>query len=187
MRTANYDGEVLYTAFRRDLYEMLGLETVWLSPTPHIADSRFEKQSGCPRFCVMLYLRNKLTGFRFRVFNIHLGHISPEARALGMQATFDYVDREGAKEDLPYVILGDFNAEPDDAPILLANAHTDVFDLTKDIPYTFHGFGTKQIKIDYIYATAAFEHALTKIEPWNEEYSVIYLSDHYPISTEFDV
>ena len=62
MRSENYDGEGLYTAVRKDIFDVLGGETFWLSPTPYIAGSRFEKQSDCPRICVYTLVRHKTGG-----------------------------------------------------------------------------------------------------------------------------
>ena len=101
MRSHRFDNEGLYLAARKDAFEVIGFESVWLSPTPYTPGSRYPDQSPCPRICTMMYLRHKETNLRMRVFNLHLDHISEEARVLGMRAALDFVDSYNAKESLP--------------------------------------------------------------------------------------
>ena len=74
-RDSDYDGEGVFTAVRNDTFDIIGIETIWLSPTPYIAGSRFENQSECPRICLMTQLLNKKSRKLLRVFNLHLDHI----------------------------------------------------------------------------------------------------------------
>ena len=113
MRSENFDTEGLYIAAKKEAFEVIGLESVWLSSTPYTAGSRFEDQSIFPRICTMTYLRHRENNFRVRVFNLHLDHISEPARTLGAKAVLDFVRSYDNKEKLPTVILGDFNATPD--------------------------------------------------------------------------
>ena len=46
-----YDGENNMIAFRQDKYELMRLETFWLSETPDTPGSRYPNQSDCPRVC----------------------------------------------------------------------------------------------------------------------------------------
>ena len=48
-RGADYMGEHNPVAFDSSKYELLGLDTSWLSDTPYVPGSRYEKQSSCPR------------------------------------------------------------------------------------------------------------------------------------------
>lgn len=181
-RNADYSGEGLYTAIRTESIELLGLEVIWLSPTPYIAGSRFSDQSECPRTCVMTHIRNKNTGEMMRIYNVHLDHISNSARELGMSAVFDYVEEQNKKLSLPYIILGDLNATPDSGVIKMCNDADGIFDATRDIPYTFHAFGQKQSKIDYIFLSDNFKKRVADCSAWTEEFDGIYLSDHFPVS-----
>ena len=193
MRSKSFDNEGLYIAARKDAFEVIGLETVWLSETPYEAGSRFENQSICPRVCTMLYVRHRESNFRMRIFDLHLDHISEEARMLGMRATLDFVESYDAKEKLPTVILGDYNAGPDCSTIKYCNEYekTPLFDVTKDIPLTYHGFGGLLIpeweKIDYIYVTGELEKRHISTEIWDTCKNGIYLSDHYPVCAEFEI
>ena len=111
-RDADYTGEGLYTAIRKDLYVFLGVEMFWLSPTPFVAGSRFKNQSPCPRICLVTKIRNKNTNEIFRMINLHLDHVSDEARMLGLDCIFKFLDKYEELEHIPMVMLGDFNALP---------------------------------------------------------------------------
>lgn len=184
-RYENYDGEGLAIAIRKDTMALHGLEVFWLSPTPQKPGSRFENQSDCPRICQIAVLREKKTGKLFRVFNVHLDHISEEARVLGMGAVMEAIEKENKKLSLPLFLLGDMNAYPESMAI--QNAKEILVDLTEHTGGTYHAFGTAEEKIDYI-----FTDAQTAKKPWQcarlerTEHG-IFLSDHYPVMAEGEI
>ena len=191
-RSANYDGEGLYTAVRKSTCSLLGFETIWLSPTPYVAGSRFEAQSHCPRICVEAKIRHNESGKIFRLYNVHLDHVSDEARILGMEVAFNFID--SFKDGAPIVILGDFNAYPDSKTMEMCNARTDIREVTAHITETFHNFGRgseanngENVKIDYIYMSHELADVTSKVEAWTDKSYDIWLSDHYPLCAELEV
>lgn len=183
-RCEQYDGEGLYTAFRREL-TLIGYDTFWLSETPELPASRFKEQSGCPRICVCTSFRQD--GKTIHVYNNHLDHISDSARILGIGLILERVRqklKDGA-DDTVY-ILGDFNALPDSETIARCERETAVklVDLTKALPVSFHKYGSRAIKIDYIFTNAANVGNIISCRIWDSESDGIYLSDHYPIEVE---
>ena len=187
MRSKLFDNEGLYFAIRRDAFEVIGFESIWLSPEPYTPGSRYPDQSPCPRICTMMYLRHKESNFRLRVFNLHLDHISEEAKVLGMRAALDFVDSYNAKEALPTVILGDFNAFPDSDVIAMVKSRGDLCDVTADVPFTFHNYGKGQLKIDYIFLSPSLADKVSSIEVWRDEENGVYLSDHYPVCVIIEI
>jgi endonuclease/exonuclease/phosphatase family metal-dependent hydrolase len=183
-RSKNYDGEGLFTAVLKDGFECVAFETFWLSPTPYVAGSRFEKQSECPRVCIMTKIRNKATGELFRTFNVHLDHVSDEARVLGLDCVVDFINSYNQKQALPVVLLGDFNAFPDSETIKHCEACGFLKELTKEVCGTFHGFGQTSQKIDYIYTTEEFALRCESAKKWEDVHEGIFLSDHYPVCVE---
>jgi len=183
-RMENYDGEGLYTAVRTDTYEVDKYETFWLSPTPYVAGSKFENQGYCPRTCVLTLIRNKNDNSLIRIFNIHLDNKSDEARKLGLECVFGFLENEKKMNDVPTIILGDFNAKRDDSihDILCCK---DFFDITKGIETTFHGYGKTQTKFDYIYVDKDLKNKLLSTDVWDDSHMGIYLSDHYPVCAIF--
>ena len=87
--------------------------------------------------------------------------------------------------------MGDFNAAPADPELKplfgKEGAALGLKDMTADTGITFHGYGNKEdeIKIDYLFVTEPFigAHAGTRL--WNDERNGRYLSDHYPVETEY--
>lgn len=183
-READYRGEGLFTAVRKETFSLIAFESFWLSPTPYIAGSRYENQSDCPRICVVTELLHKKSGKLLRTFNIHLDHISDEARRLGMGCVLDFASKFNERINLPMIILGDFNAYPGDGVIKMADEYKGIRDVTKDIDVTFHNFGKDGVKIDYIYMSEMLADNVVKTEKWDDCYNGIYLSDHYPVCAE---
>ena len=192
-RSENYWGEGLFVAVRKENFRVVASESFWISPTPYVPGSRFPIQSECPRICNVVQIRKKESGEMMRLFNIHLDHISDEARIEGMKCVLGKMEEYNARLPLPTVILGDYNAGPDCSTIKYCNEYekTPLFDVTKDIPLTYHGFGGLLIpeweKIDYIYVTGELEKSHISTEIWDTCKNGIYLSDHYPVCAEFEI
>ncbi len=188
-RSAEYSGEGVAIAYRKERFNLFSLDSFWLSDTPEVAGSRIEGQSSCPRICQCALLQEKSSGELFRVVNVHLDYGNPEVEAKEMAQIIAYLNEKNAIVDVPFFVLGDFNSEPDSKAIALCNNSKSpkMIDLTDKIESTFHGFGTKcsDCKIDYIFTdekTAEIPHT---VERWEECLNGIYLSDHYPISVKF--
>lgn len=176
-RTENFDGEGIYTAVRCDLYDVTAFEPFWMSPNPYEPGSRFPEQSECPRICVLTDIRNRKTGERMRLMNVHLDHISDQARELGIRCVLEKAKEYQNRNPLPLVIVGDFNALPGSAPIRICEE----FGL-KDAAYnqkcTFHEFGKREEKLDYIFISKELNAKESFV--WADNRCGIYLSDHYP-------
>lgn len=188
-RNADYTGEGLFTAIRKEAFEMIAYETFWISPTPYVSGSRFEDQSECPRICVVTQIRHKESGKMLRVYNIHLDHISDKARIEGIQCVLEQMERFNRNLELPSMIMGDYNALPDSETIRFCNEHKDpvIKDVTADVPVTYHGYGTDAQKIDYIYVSEDMTSAVNEVGAWETSFNGIYLSDHYPVFADVDM
>ena len=186
----NHDcgGEGLYTAIRKDTVDLIGLDTFWISPEPHEPESKFTDQSTYPRICVMTLLREKQSGLTFRIYNLHLDLIEA-ARLEGIKCVWNQVQQNNTKRYLPYVILGDFNATPDEKCIALCKETGALYDVTESIAYTFHDFGRgvddrPGSKLDYIFVSREFTDRVIDVTVWEDNLNGIYLSDHYPVAVE---
>jgi len=172
----------MFTAIRKESYDLIALETFWLSPTPYKPGTRFENQSPVPRTCVMTQIRHKESGEVMRVFDVHLDHISEEARALGMECILSFLKEYNKKLELPVIMMGDFNAEPDSRAIEMCKECLN--DVTGELEKTFHDFGRDSQKIDYIFVSDEFKARVKKVGIWDDCLDGIYLSDHFPVYTE---
>lgn len=193
-RLENYCGEGLSIAYRKDSMELLSLEHFWLSPTPYIPATRYEIQSEYPRICPAALIKHKEMKKPLKIYNVHLDHISDEARILGVKQIIKKISEEKKIISFPTMIMGDFNAFPESETIDFCkkNAECELIDLSETSGGTFHSFGGRSEnvatgkKIDYIFAdkeTAGKTYSITK---WEDCFNGIYLSDHYPIFLEIN-
>ena len=172
-------------AFREDRFELIGLETRWLSPTPFEPGSRFEIQSRCPRVFTHMQLRPLEGGSPIHVINTHLDHVSEEARALSARQLIAYIRDQLSNRPWPLLLTGDLNAFPDEACVreLLADRQLGLTDQTEGIEISYHGYGTVQKpRIDYI-----FSRSFDRVTPtclWTQVSEGVYLSDHYPVEAQ---
>lgn len=196
-RNADYSGEGLAFAIKKDVIELYGLDVFWLSDTPRVAGSRFEIQSKCPRICQCIMLRDLRSGKLFRVYNVHLDHVSDQARILGIKQLLDYASERQQEMEMPLFILGDFNALPDSETVRYCDGFEalPIVDLTRETGGTWHNFGKPAQnpdrilpeKIDYIYVDEATALKPNTVELWTDEYNGIYLSDHYPVALNIEL
>ena len=180
-RAKDYTDEHNAIAYKKDSFELFGLETFWLSPTPYLPGSRFDEQSICPRVCTVALLKHKNGIKPMRVYNTHLDHEGEQARLLGIGLVLERIKQDYECFPLPSLLMGDFNASPDCKEIQVIEEDGILEDTTKGIEYTFHNFGKSQdfIKIDYIYKSKEF--ICDQIGVWDDVEGGIYLSDHYPV------
>ena len=180
-REKDYGDEHNAVAYRKDQFTLFGLETFWLSPTPHVPGSRFKEQSICPRICTMAMLKHKEIATPIRIYNTHLDHEGEQARLLGIGLVLERIRKDYERFAFPSLLMGDFNATPDCKEIKVIEKDSPLEDITKPIAYTYHEFGTLEqcIKIDYIYKTKEIQ--CEQVQAWDDVEEGIYLSDHYPI------
>ena len=169
---------------KRDMM-LVSCETVALSSSPSIPGSRYigTDQSQCPRIYTRVKLAHRDMAEPFYAYNIHTDHIGKMARALAIMQLVQDV----SGHDLPFVMTGDFNAQPYMDEVKLITKNPRFVDTTAELGYTFHGFGRYEgVKIDYIFADARMkvvESCRTHIDAIDG----VYVSDHCPIYTVFDI
>ena len=178
-RDADFNGESIPIAFRKDKFKMRAFECFWISPTPEIPGSRYAEQGRSLRICNVLTLYSVEEKKSFRIYNVHLDHASAVARSKGIQLVVDYAKMMNEKENLPTVILGDLNAFPEWDDLNPITKNPDYVDVTKDIPVTFHGFFVAADKIDYIFMSKQWNSKECYI--WENREDRPCLSDHYPV------
>lgn len=189
-RDADYGGERPMIAVRNDL-ELLSYRGFWLSPTPEVPGSRFDIQSQCPRTCAVAEVYFPEQKLCARIYDTHLDHLCAEAREAGLRQLLAIIREDNEKHPLPVLLMGDFNAAPADPELkpLFGEEGTalGLKDMTSETGITFHGYGHKEdeIKIDYIFATEPFIQAHTATSLWKDEVNGRYLSDHYPVETDY--
>lgn len=183
-RSSSLEDEQTSIAYQKGKYNLISMETFWLSETPSQPGSRYPQQSICPRACTEAVLQNLQTKELFRIINIHLDHEGSKARLLGLGQIFQKLKAEKGFHDIPVILAGDFNAFPDSEEMQIMKEYPRFRDMTELAGGTFHDYGnlSEPEKIDYIYA----EDKLCScgIEKWMDCSEGVYLSDHYPLCVE---
>ena len=185
-RGKDFSDEANPVAFRKDRFELFGLDQFWLSPTPHVPGSRYAEQSPCPRICVTATLRPVGEGRLLRVYNTHLDHVSKTARTLGMSSIIQRIHEDAEAFKTPLLLTGDMNATPDE-PCIREALETGLLDFTETVNTSFHNFGRmkQDCKLDYVFAND--DCKLLDVTVWNEQHHGLLLSDHYPIECLVEV
>ena len=187
-RSATLEDEQLTIAYKKDRFNLIRMTTFWLSETPEIAGSRYEGQSECPRTCNEVIFDDLEEKRIFKVMNVHLDHIGVQAKIMGLNQLLDRQAEEKFMPDMPVIIAGDFNFQPESEEMERFKEHSaykEFLNLTEGIGYTFHGFGEKgaEEEIDYIFVKG--EVNVRSVVKWEDNADKIFLSDHYPVCAEF--
>ena len=184
-RGKDYRGEATSIAFKRDLFELIALETRWLSATPLVPGSRYAAdQSTCPRVYTAATLKHIESDEVFIFLNTHLDHKGSEARKLGALDVVRYL----SERKLPFIITGDMNALPGTPEIDVFTAYETcgrpVIDATASLGGTFHGFGKyspeNAKKIDYIFTDLPCDISNSYVVT-DTPADGLYISDHNPV------
>ena len=182
-------GEYSALWYRADRFTAKESGWFWLSETPEVAGSK-GWDGACERIATWAKLQDKLTGKELFVMNTHLDHVGVAARREGVKLVLDKIQELGG--DLPVILTGDFNAEPESDvikqvtdtadPEHLTDART-VADLVYGPNWTFHDFGSipyePRERIDYIFVKNGLE--VLKYGILAETEGDAYLSDHAPV------
>ena len=164
-------------------YEAVQSGTFWLSESPEKQGKSWD--AAFPRVCTYALLKDKKQQTRFWVFNTHFDHIGVQARIYSARLITDQI-KIFNRENLPVILMGDFNVEPQDTPIQTIKEYlTDALTISSKPLYgpfgTFNGF-TQDIvdkRIDYFFThkikVMAYVHLDDKLPNNN------HISDHLPV------
>ena len=183
-RGANLRDEQMSIAYRRDRINLISMKTWWLSQTPDVPGSRYKEQSSCPRTATEAVFEDIKNDKVFRFINTHLDHIGAQAREKGLTQIINQLKQEHFWKDIPVILCGDFNAEPNAPEMEIISRDSSFNNLTKDIGITFHGYykndpNDPPCSIDYIVLKGDWQ--CETVYKWTDEENGIYLSDHYPV------
>jgi len=118
-RDADGGGERCTVYFDRRRLELLGWHQHALSETPHRAGSR-SWGNLMPRIVVAAEFADRETGSTLAVFNTHLDPFSARSRAASADMLLELVSRAATRTPgTGVVVMGDFNAAEDSAPLEL--------------------------------------------------------------------
>ena len=181
-RDGGSKGEYSAIYFKSDNVILEQEETFWLSETPEIPTIGWD--AAIKRIVTLGVFKIKNLEKKLIVYNTHFDHVGKVAREKSASIILNHITKNNY-QDKPTVVMGDFNANPDESPIkLLSEQLQDSFKVlpVKDPIGTFSGFDlcSKLLnRIDYIFTKKIniidYKHIDKKLP------SGLWPSDHLPI------
>ena len=102
------EGEYAPIFYKKDRIKCLQSGTFWLSETPDVVAS-VGWDAKYTRICTWGQFRDRRTGKKFWMFNLHMDHRGVEARKQSALLVMDRIQKMCGKQ--PYILLGDFNVD----------------------------------------------------------------------------
>ena len=182
-------GEYSSIFYNKEKLSLIEASTFWLSETSHKVSVGWD--ASMERICTYGLFEAKNTKERILVLNTHFDHIGKVARAESAKLILKKI-RELNIVSYPVVLMGDFNAQPEDEPIaILTQELEDGSSIAKGGIYgpegTFTGFKKDLIptrRLDYIFTKGLevmkYRHIDDRMKNSN------YLSDHLPVLIKFN-
>ncbi|MBP3662886.1 MAG: endonuclease/exonuclease/phosphatase family protein [Bacteroidales bacterium] len=176
-------GEHAAIMFNRQTIKLLDWGTYWLSETPDIPSKGWD--ASYPRTATWAKMRHIPSGKEFFIVNTHLDHRGQQAQRNGLALVRERIAAMNP-ENLPLILMGDFNMLPDNPCLLELDKEMDSARNVaedSDTKNSYNGWGNGRDKIlDYIYYTVF--SSCPQFRVIDKTYKNIpYISDHYPIYT----
>lgn len=183
-------GEYTAILFDSEMYTLLDQGTFWLSPTPEKPSKGWD--AALNRICSWgKFLSKDQT--EFMVFNIHYDHVGQVAREESSKLLIRKIEEININ-NLPVILLGDFNVTPDNAAyttLIRAQGWKDARLISQVPAYgpvgTFTGFDWEKEPegiIDHIFVKGSLQvirHGIL-----TDNYGKKYPSDHFPVLVEVE-
>ncbi len=176
-------GEYSAIFFDTTHYKVLTSGTFWLSQVPDTISVGWD--ASMERICTYGLFEAKANHKHLWVFNTHFDHMGRVAREQSAKLIIERI-KDLTNPGEPVVLMGDFNAEPDDDPIaILGSYFTDpvrAYALSPGGQGTFNGFKEQfdERRIDYIFSSnLARPLQYNHLMPTRKNGR--HLSDHFPV------
>lgn len=181
-----YPSEMNLIFVKKDRFEVLSSNTIWLSETPNEKFS-IGWDADLARVLSYIKLRDFTNGKMLYFLNTHFDHAGEEARTKSSKLALDLIKELNETT----VLTGDFNTKPTYGFIntllesdILDNSYNHLED--KENSLTIHNF-TGEIKgehIDYVFATNDLKIINSEIVRYQKE--GMFSSDHYHVLVDFE-
>ncbi|WP_338470928.1 endonuclease/exonuclease/phosphatase family protein [Niallia sp. XMNu-256] len=184
-------GEYSAIFYNEKDYTVLEYDHFWLSDTPEVIGSK-TWGNNIPRMVTWAKFLDKKSNQQFYFVNTHFDHQSDNAREKSSELLVEVTNE--FDPELPVILTGDFNAEPDSLPhqILTGDgAFNDLWDtaqtrVNEDLG-TFNGFkdptgGGSHKRIDWILGKGNMK--TSEIEIVNYQKHGQFPSDHFPVMAD---
>jgi len=178
-----------YTAIYYDTtrFVLVETKTFWLSETPDTVSVGWD--ASMERICTCGSFIDKSAEDSIHIFNCHFDHIGKVSREMSAKLVLDKIRASGLL-DQRLIVMGDFNAEPQSAPIqLFKKTLDDGAEISDKSLYgpagTFTGFDSQSVperRIDYIFTRGLEILSYTHVD--NDRGNNLKVSDHLPVLIE---
>jgi endonuclease/exonuclease/phosphatase family metal-dependent hydrolase len=192
-------GEYAAIFYREDRVKCLSSGHFWLSETPEVVGSK-GWDAKYPRICTWGQFKDRKTGKKFWMFNLHMDHRGIEDRKQSALLVMERIKMMCGKQ--PYILLGDFNVDQFNPiyPMMMdSGMFVDCHDAaavrfapTGSMNYFKTDFKTDS-RIDHVLVSDDFDvldYKVLTYSYWSEErpsadaqttHKHRFPSDHYPI------
>lgn len=192
-------GEYAAILYNSRKFKICDSGTFWFSEKPHKPGSK-TWGSNHPRICTWALFKEKKTGLRFYVYNVHLDHKSQKSRQKSIEMLLERIMNR--KHKFPVLVTGDFNVNeknplirylkgqvPGDEGQMCPFPMRDTFRhlYPKASGGTFNLFLGYQYgpKIDFIFADTITQ--VTSAQIIRSSYKGRYPSDHFPVTASVKI
>ena len=180
-------GEYAPIFYNSRKYQLKEQGCFWLSESPHIPSKSWD--AALPSICTLALLEDYDTRQNFWVFNTHMDHQGEKARHESARLILRKINELNEKK-LPVILMGDFNALPDENTVKLIKRRLED---SKELSLTaaegpegtFNGFDFNSPltdRIDYIFVNK--EVIVNKYVVLIDSNGQRYPSDHLPVYVE---
>lgn len=177
-------GEFSAIFYDTSRFEVLQEDTFWLSETPRKVSVGWD--AAMERVCTYALFGDKESGKKFWVFNTHFDHIGEKAREESARLIWKMI-QDLNSEDLPVVLMGDLNLEPNAPGIKFLSEKLNDSKAIAELDFgpegTFNGYNFKEPvtrRIDYIF-TSKGNISVKKYAVLSDSKDLKYPSDHLPV------
>ena len=182
-------GEYSALWYNKERFDLTDSGYFWLSETPEVAGSK-GWDGACERIATWAKLKEKQGGREYFALNTHLDHVGVVARREGITLMLNRINELAG--NLPVIVTGDFNSDPESDGITHVTNQSDPLHLTDSrtvapIVYgpawTWHDFGQlpydRRPLIDYVFVRGNLK--VLKYGVLAETENDAFLSDHAPV------
>lgn len=178
------EGEYSAIFYNKNILKVLEHSTFWLSETPEKVSMGWD--AACNRICTYGLFENTETMQKFWVFNTHFDHVGTTARQNSTRLIVEKI-QEFNTENLPVILMGDFNLEPSSENIQYLKSYLkDSKDVSQTKPFgpegTYNGFNFHEPvtrRIDYIFVSSKIQ--VNNYAVLSDSKNCQYPSDHLPV------
>jgi Metal-dependent hydrolase len=189
------DGEFSPLFYKKERFNEKQSGYFWLSEDP-AAIGQKGWDAACERIATWAVLQEKISGKEFFVLSTHFDHIGETARQESSKLILQKINEFGG--NLPRIIVGDFNAEPDSETVRILtdvtneNALSDSKSIAKSVKgpdWSYHAYGNlpenERSLIDFIFVDSQI--TVLEYEVLPEKNETGYFSDHSAVAAKLQI